>query len=275
VPAYVAVEAYVESSFGVWSIAGGLSALTDALVTRLGERGVELRLDCEVTEIEVSAGRVTAVHTAGGDRLPADVVVSDVDPRVTFGQLLCRRAARATRSACRAFLAATAPDPLAVTHVGLRGNVPHLPEEVVYHGDPLLVLSTAAGSAPPGAAVWTLWTRGGEHLGPPGRLGALNRPVQSGRPDPLDALDALAGYGIDVRPLVAQRIDRSRADLVAETGGSSYGLAGAGWRAHAARARFGNPLPGLHLLGAGMHPGPSIPYVVLGAASVAARIGKA
>jgi phytoene dehydrogenase-like protein len=34
-------------------------------------------------------------------------------------------------------------------------------------------------------------------------------------------------------------------------------------------------LPGLHLLGAGMHPGASIPYVVWGAAHVAERIGKA
>lgn len=251
VPAYGAVEAYVERSFGVWSVPCGLAALTDALVTRLAERRVEVRYSSPVDRIEVSSGRVTGVRTATGDRLTADVVVSDIDPRAVFGDLLTGGVARGER---RLFAAAAPAIPPQVTHLGLAGVEPSLPEEVVFHGNPLLVLNTAAGSAPPGRQAWTVWCRG-----------------QAAE----DPLTTLARRGVDVRSQVVTRVERSPQDLLAETGGSSYGLAWAGHRANARRAAAGNRVPGLFLLGAGMHPGASIPYVVWGAAHVAARIGKA
>lgn len=250
VPSYAAVHSYVERSFGVWGAAGGMAALAAALVTRLAERGVEVRYSCAATLIDVDGQRVTGVQTATGERLAADVVVTAIDPRVVFGQLIRSQLVHRER---RVFASAAPAVPVCVTHLGLRGDVPRLPAEVVIHDDPTLVLTTT-GTAPPGSAAWTIWRRGSP---------------------PEDVLVSLARVGIDVRHLEVVRVERSPADLIEETAGPPYGLAWAGWRANAARAAASNPLPGLHLLGAGMHPGASIPYVVWGAAHIADRIGRA
>lgn len=250
VPAFAAVDAYVERSFGVWSIPSGLATLGEALVVRLDERGVDVRYNAAVTSILTGDDRVVGVETESGERLSADIVVTDIDPAVVLSDLVDHPAVRGAR---QTFAAATLAIPPTVVHLGLRGDLPSLPEEIVLHGEPLLVLTTS-GSAPPGQAAWTVWRRGSAQE---------------------DVLTTLARRGIDVRANVVARVNRSAVDLVAETGGSSYGLAWAGLRTHAQRAALGNPLPGLQLLGAGMHPGASIPYVVWGAAHVAERIGKA
>lgn len=249
VPAFAAVEAYVERSFGVWSIPAGMAALGDALVVRLEERGVDVRYGATVTSIVTSEDRVVGVETESGSRGSADIVVTDIDPRVVVGDLVHHPVVGGMR---QTFAAATPAMPPTVIHVGLSGDLPSLPEEVVLHGEPLLVLTTS-GAAPAGHAAWTVWRRGSAQE---------------------DVLTTLARRGIDVRKNLVTRVERGAVDLVAETAGSSYGLAWAGWRAHAQRAALGNPLPGLHMLGAGMHPGASIPYVVWGAAHVAERIGK-
>ncbi len=254
IPAYAAVHAYVERSSGVWSLPNdGLATLTDALLARLYERGVTVRCDTPVVQICVEHSGVTGVETASGERLAAQAVVTDVSPRMVFEDLVDDVRVRHVR---RLFGAATPAVPVAVTHIGLRANsditVADRPEEVVLHGEPLLVLN-AAGSAPPRHRAWTIWQRG-----------ACKD----------DVLAVLADRGLDVRNDVVRRIDRNPAELAASSGGSPDGWVWAGYRANARRSGVAAPIPGLHLLGAGMHPGPSIPYVVWGAAHVAARIGK-
>lgn len=250
VPSYAAVDPYVERSFGVWSIPSGMATLTQALVTRLDERDVDIRYATDVREILTAADRVSGVETHAGERIPADVVVTDIDPRRVLTGLLDYGAV--ARGPQQTFASATPAIPPAVTHLGLLGDVPALPEEIVLHGEPLLVLTTA-GSAPAGQAAWTVW-----------RAGSADE----------DVLSVLAERGVDVRDKVVTRIDRSPHDLIAETGSVPYGFASAGWRSNAARAALSNPVKGLQMMGAGMHPGASIPYVVWGAAHVAARIGK-
>jgi UDP-galactopyranose mutase len=252
VPAFAAVDAYVERTFGVWSPPEGMAGLAGALTARLEERDVELRLESPVVRIawDPVARRVDGVTTEDGREVAADAVVCDADPRRALGQLLDADAGHAAR---RAFERATPAAPPSIAHVGLIGGVPELPDEVVLHGDPLIAVHTS-GHAPNGAHAWTIHRRGaaGE-----------------------DVLVALARRGVDVRDQVAVRIDRSPADIAAETGGSPYGMAWDGYRAHARRARHANPVRGLFLVGAGIHPGPGIPYVAWGAAHVAARIGPA
>ncbi|MGH3472383.1 MAG: phytoene desaturase family protein [Nocardioidaceae bacterium] len=271
VPAYAAVDAYVERTFGVWSVAEGLSVVADALTTRLAERGVEVLLECRVTAITVENDRVKGVRTQAGMEIPADVVITDIDPRAVFSSLVDHQSAESVRTV---FERATPALPPAVTHLGIEGPVPTLPHEVVLHGDPMLVLHTSRVAAPvptsplPSASAtadpsgspvgelhaWTVWRRGA----------ALE-----------DVLMTLARRGIDVRTQVVTRLDRSAVKVIEETGGSAYGLAWAGWRENARRAAASNPLVGLHLLGASMHPGPGVSAVAWGAANVAARIGKA
>jgi phytoene dehydrogenase-like protein len=250
-PAVVAVESYVERSFGTWGVpGGGMAAVTEALLTRLGERGVTLELSCDVTRLVVSQGRVTGVELVDASRRPADVVVTDVDPRTVLGSWLPRDLDLPGR---RVFGSATPAIPVGVTHLGLSPGTPDLPDEVVLHGEPLLVVTTT-GSAPPGDRAWTVWRRGSAQE---------------------DVLVTMVRRGLDVRAHLVTRLDRTPIDLIQETSGSSYGLAWAGWRAHVQRSAQTHPLPGLYLVGASMHPGASIPYVAWGAAHVATRIGKA
>jgi phytoene dehydrogenase-like protein len=110
------------------------------------------------------------------------------------------------------------------------------------------------GRAPEGRHAWTVHRRGAAAE---------------------DVLVTLARRGIDVRDQVVARVDRSPSDIVGEVGGSPYGLAWDGYRAYARRAALTSPAPGLHLIGAGMHPGAGVAYAAWGAAHVAARIGPA
>ena len=74
VPLFVAVQNYVERTFGRWRIDGGMPALAAALTTRLEERGVDVRTNVHVHELEVRDGRVAGVTTDDGT-VDADVVV--------------------------------------------------------------------------------------------------------------------------------------------------------------------------------------------------------
>jgi phytoene dehydrogenase-like protein len=254
VPGWGAVETYVERTFGVWELPTGLSGLAAALVTRLGERRVDLRLGCEVTSIVTSRGAVTGVR-AGNDLIPADIVLTTIDPRVVLDHLVDDRLrpVRAATSARRAFANATPADPPSTAHLGLRGDVPRLPAEVVFHGEPLVVV-TRGELAPEGLGAWTVQAR---------RLGGA------------DVLDVLADRGLDVRHLVEVRVDRTPAQLSELTSASSYGFQWSGWRDHARRSAHLNPVPGLYLAGASTHPGASVAYAAWGAAQAAARIDAA
>jgi phytoene dehydrogenase-like protein len=252
VPRFGSVEPYVERAFGVWRPSGGMADLVEALAVRLDERRVDTRLETPVARLawDARAGRIVAVETVDGLVVPADIVVSSVDPRRLFGELLDEKAAPQAR---RAFAAATPALPPAIVHLGLSGDVPALPEEVVLHGDPLLVVHTG-GQAPSGHHAWTVHRRG-----------------SAGE----DIVASLARRGIDVRDQVVARVDRSPSDVIAEVGGSPYGIAWDGYRAYARRAALVAPLPGLHLVGASVHPGAGVAFAAWGAAHAAERIGRA
>ncbi len=238
VPAWMGVWAYVEQSFGVWTVPGGLGVLASVLAKRLTERRVQVLLGTTALDLRLDGDRVTGVHTDHGT-LDAEVVVCAVDPRV-----LPALAARLppTRQAT----------PPAVCHLGLRGGVPELPREVVLHGDPTLVVRTD-GRAPPGAAAWTVLARG--------------RPVG-------DPVSALASRGIDVRGQVEVRVDRSPVDLVDRLGGSPYGVLWQGRRTMD-RKLASIPVPGVYAAGVHAAAGPGLPLVGLTAAVVAQQIGAA
>lgn len=71
---------------------GGSGALRDALVDSATRNGAQFRTQAEVVEILVRGSAVTGVRLATGEQLEADVVVSDIDPTITFGKLLARTA---------------------------------------------------------------------------------------------------------------------------------------------------------------------------------------
>ena len=69
-------------------IQGGPRALIAALEKAAKSQGVEIRTESEVSEIQVSAGRVKGVVLKNGERLPAAVVAASCDPRQTFLDLV-------------------------------------------------------------------------------------------------------------------------------------------------------------------------------------------
>jgi phytoene dehydrogenase-like protein len=238
-PVLAGVDVYLEQRFGSWTVPGGLAALGVAMADRLALRGVTVLTGTQAMDLVVRDGRVAAVRTAGSE-VDADHVVVAIDPR--------RLPALASyvRRSMPAF-------PPVVCHVGLEGELPALPHEVVPHGDPLLVVRTG-GRAPDGAAAWTVLARG---------LVAE------------DVLTALARHGLDVRRQVVARVDRTPRDLVEAWGGSPHGVQWQGPRT--ARARLGprTPIAGVLAVGAHATTGTGLPFAGLSAALVAEMVGRA
>jgi UDP-galactopyranose mutase len=228
---------YVEQNFGVWTVPGGMGLLAEALTKRLGERRVRVLLGTTATDLRVEDGRVVAVDTDQGS-LDAEVVVVAVDPRVL--------------PALAPHVSRTMPAmPPVVSHLGLSGDVPDLPHEVVLHGDPLLVVRTN-GTAPEGGAAWTVLARG--------RLAE-------------DVVLALARRGIDVRRQLQVRVDRSPRAQVEELAGSAYGVL---WQGRSTITRkAATPYAGVYAAGAHAAAGAGLPFVGLSAAVAAERIGPA
>jgi phytoene desaturase len=238
VPSWMGMWAYVEQNFGVWTVPGGMGRLAEAMSKRLSERKVQVFLGTTAVDLRIEGGRVVAVHTDHGI-VDADVAVVAIDPRRL--PALAPHAARSMPAI-----------PPVVCHLGLDGDVPALPHELVLHGDPTLVLRSN-GSAPDGSAAWTVLGRG--------RLSE-------------DVVVALARRGLDVRPHVRVRVDRSPRDQVEELAGSAYGTLWQG-RVTVDRKLAATPYTGVYAAGAHVAAGAGLPFVGLSAAVAAERIGPA
>ncbi|WP_112240433.1 phytoene desaturase family protein [Kribbella monticola] len=240
-PGYVGVWSYLERTFGRWTVDGGFGAVADALAQRTSERKVDVRTHAEVVAVSTKNGAVTGVRLADGTELPAEIVVSDIDPRELYGRLVDDPRAKKVR---RKVLSTHQAQAAYVVHLGLQEPVPDLPFETVLHGSPTVVVRTG-GVAPAGHQAWSVLVHG--------------YPTD-------DVLDLLVARGLHIRDKVVTR----------QT--SSSWLAGVAWEGfRTARKRAANvsPVKGLYCVGAGAHPGTGVPATTLGAAIVADAIGKA
>lgn len=239
VPAWVGVWSYVEQNFGAWTLPGGMGQLTEVLAERLRTRGVTALVGVTATDLVVEDNRVVAVRTATGDHA-ADRVVVAIDPRRL--PALARLVER------------TMPViPPVTSYLGVVGEVPDLPAEVVLHGDPSIVLRTN-GSAPEGAHAWTLFGRG--------QLAE-------------DLVTAVARRGIRIRKQVEVRIDKSPMDLVTDWNGSPQGVLWQGRSSVNNRLGSQSPIEGVYVAGAHTSTGAGLPAVGMSAALVAQLIGPA
>ena len=78
----------LERRYGVHSPMGGTGALVRGMVSLLEGVGGELRCNSEVQRIEVDHGRATGVTLRDGQRLAADLVVSNADSAWTYRHLI-------------------------------------------------------------------------------------------------------------------------------------------------------------------------------------------
>ncbi len=80
--------AHLERRWGVHFAMGGTGRLVDGLVGLIEGQGGTLRCDAEVAEIVVADGAATGVRLASGERIAADIVVSNADSAWTYRHLL-------------------------------------------------------------------------------------------------------------------------------------------------------------------------------------------
>jgi phytoene dehydrogenase-like protein len=79
----------VNGKKGVWGHAiGGMGAITQAMARAASARGVEIRVDTEVRQILVENGRAVGAITAKGEVIRAKAVVSNLNPKLLFLDLL-------------------------------------------------------------------------------------------------------------------------------------------------------------------------------------------
>src|SRR4051794_8908589 len=301
-PAALATVPYVEQSFGAWYVRGGLRRLGDALHQRVLDVGATVRTSADVAEVLLDAGRVSGVRLTDGERLPADVVVSNADAAHLYRDLVCGPASARPRRA----LARTTPSLSGfVLLLALRGRTPDLGHHTVlfprdyddefdsvfgtgrHRGRPRAVPDpTVYVSAPDDPALrpdddseaWFVLVNAPRHTPDDLRAG-----IDWDAPGLAESyadrvLDVLTERGLDVRHRLLWREVRTPADLARRTravGGSIYGTSSNGARAAFLRPANASPVPGLFLVGGSAHPGGGLPLVGMSAAIVAELIGRA
>ena len=273
-PAALLAAAYAELAFGGWYLPGGLATLAGALLSRCLDLGVVVRCGTEVTAIDAAGGRVHGVR-AGAGRFPADVVVTDVDARDVYRDLLPapRRLARlADRSLSGFVLLLGVRGASGLAHHNVYFPDDYDPEFDAVFGDPgrgvrarpapdpTVYVTVAADPLvrPAGHEAWFVLVNAA-------RQGTAPDAVDWRRPGLAEAyadrvLDVLDARGVPVRDRLVFREALPPGDAIYGTAGSLTRPANRG------------PVEGLFLVGGSVHPGGGLPMVALGAEIVAAAI---
>jgi phytoene desaturase len=290
-PAALAAVPYAEQHYGGWYVAGGLRRIAEALHDRAVERGAVVRLGARVEAVDVAGGGVSGVRLAGGERLPADVVVANADARTVFEQLLPPGTAGAAANRLRR---ATPSLSGFVLLLGVEGRTPGLAHHNVLFpadydaefdavfgdparpvDDPTLYVSAPDDPVvrPEGCEAWFVLVNAPRHGEGPGAVDWRAPGVADGYADRL--LDLLAARGLPVRERVLHAQALSPADLEQRTGapgGAIYGTSSNGAAAAFLRPANRMPVRGLFLVGGSSHPGGGLPLVLLSARIVSGLV---
>lgn len=297
-PAALATVPYVEQTFGAWHLGGGLRTLADALVARCEDRGVALRTAADVTQVRVESGRVAGVTLADGERVDADVVVSNADARHLYADLVRDPRTEGARKRLGRSVASLSGF---VMLLAVRGRTPGLQHhnvwfpadydaefDAIFARDPRPVVDPTIYVCAPDDDLmrpdadhesWFVLVNAPRHgTGRPG-----SGTVDWDAPGLADSyadrvLAVLAGRGTDVRDRVLWRELRTPADLERATrapGGSIYGTSSNGARSAFLRPANASGVPGLFLVGGSAHPGGGLPLVGMSAEIVATLVGRA
>jgi len=79
----------VNGKKGVWGHAiGGMGAITQAMASACAALGVDIRTESAVAEVVTDRGRATGVVTAAGERFDARCVVSNLNPKLLYRDLI-------------------------------------------------------------------------------------------------------------------------------------------------------------------------------------------
>lgn len=74
---------------GLWGfVKGGMGAVSEAIAASAKSKGAEIRMNAPVRRVLVRDGRAYGVLLENGDELRADIVASNLDPKLTFLNML-------------------------------------------------------------------------------------------------------------------------------------------------------------------------------------------
>jgi phytoene dehydrogenase-like protein len=90
--AYVLLHHYmgeIDGQFRAWGFAkGGTGGIAEAIANAARSFGAEIQTGAKVSQVSVKNGRATGVALENGDEILADIVVSSLDPKRTFLDLV-------------------------------------------------------------------------------------------------------------------------------------------------------------------------------------------
>ena len=87
-PALMNLLPYIQFEYGLWYVKGGMYGMAQAMEKLALELGVKIRLNAEVADIETTGVRATAVVLQDGERLAADIIVSNMEVIPAMRELL-------------------------------------------------------------------------------------------------------------------------------------------------------------------------------------------
>ncbi len=274
-PALLALIWHAETS-GVWAIPDGMHSLARALEDIATRRGAEFRYNAHVDRIDVRDGNVAGVTLLDGERISADSVLFNGDPRALATGALgpaCSSVAAQSKGAGRSLSAdvwafAARPTGVDLAHHnvffrndpkpefdalsrGLRGTTPTL-----Y----VCAMDRGLGKAVPQTERFEIIANAPPHDGQP-----TQDEVQECR---ARTFETLADFGLRFTPepqvdclTTPQAFDR----LFPHSAGSLYGQSPHGLMAAFRRPTARTSITGLYLAGGGTHPGAGLPMATLSA----------
>ncbi|TFZ57995.1 phytoene desaturase [Methylorubrum sp. Q1] len=123
--------AHLERQWGVHFAMGGTGRLVDGLCGLIRGQGGSVRCGEDVSRIHVEDARATGVVLAGGEVIPADIVISNADSAFTYGTLL---GGRTRRWSARRLARVSSSMGLFVWYFGTRKKYPEVDHHMILMG---------------------------------------------------------------------------------------------------------------------------------------------
>jgi phytoene desaturase len=279
----------LEREWGVWFAKGGTGALIDGLARLFTDLGGTVRTATPAAEITTEGERVTGILTEAGERIPADLVVSNGDVVHTYAGLLARHPrgqAMGKRLQRRRFSMS-----LFVVYFGLKRRHDELAHHSILFGPDYRGLIDDIRAARPLREDFSLYLHApsvtDDSLAPDGRstyyalspVPNLAQPIDWAVEGPRYADSILASIERRAIPGLRADLDTLRiftpADFRTELNahlGSAFSLEPTLMQSAWFRVHNRDPvLRNLYFVGAGTHPGAGVPGVV-GSAKATARV---